>query len=716
MAKTPVRLTPHADEDMSEFMDRCSDVYDSEECMLMWDEAKSGSAKVVHKTHASDTSGLEFILSDETPDRYGDVIQASGWDTKDFSRNPIALFNHNPNFPVGKWANLRVEQGALKGHLQLAPEGTSARIDEIRKLVDAGILRAVSVGFLPTESKPRDKKNAESGIYFSKSTLLETSLVSIPANPNALAVAKSMNISRDTIDLVFAKNGTKSESIKRDGLTGEHAEKTSLNRKTSSMTPIAQRIKDTQARIVKLRDEYNEHIKTINDDDPDDDAVKTGEALNEQLERQEKLLTSLKAAEQRLGGSTQESQEADDDQAEPEVTKFKNGAQSKLIVSTQRPFAMPSKKIKPVDHIWRSLTVALKHHAAKGQETLVEVLERTYGNQIEGEKTRAVMGAMVSKAAVVPATTTTAGWAADLVQTAMAEFMSALMPVSIYPQLAAKGGSFTFGQNGVISIPTRDSTPTIAGSFVLQGSPIPVRQGSFSAITLTPKKMAVISTMTREITEHSVPSIEGLVREAILQDTAVAIDTVLLDGTAASATRPAGLRNGVSTQSPTGGGAVLAAITGDIGLLVGALLTGSSGNIRSPVWIITPGDALKMSLIPATAGGGEFPFREELSRGTLMGYPVIVSANCTADTLYLIDAADFVTATGDTPRFDVSDQAVLTLEDTTPLPIVDGSSTPAPNTRSLWQTDSIGVRMIVDMNWAMRRTGMVAYTTVLGWN
>ena len=115
-------------------------------------------------------------------DDYGDVIEASGWDLTNFLRNPIALFNHNADFPIGKWEGLNVKGGALRGHLRLAPRGTSRRIDEIRKLIEAGILRAVSVGFRPLESKPRSK----SGEHFLRSELVETSLVSIPANPNAL--------------------------------------------------------------------------------------------------------------------------------------------------------------------------------------------------------------------------------------------------------------------------------------------------------------------------------------------------------------------------------------------------------------------------------------------------------------------------------------------------------------------------------------------------
>jgi hypothetical protein len=47
------------------------------------------------------------------------------------------------------------------------------------------------------------------------------------------------------------------------------------------------------------------------------------------------------------------------------------------------------------------------------------------------------------------------------------------------------------------------------------------------------------------------------------------------------------------------------------------------------------------------------------------------------DTVFFVDAADFFTASGDEPRFDVSDQATLHMEDTTPLAIGTAGS---PNT------------------------------------
>jgi hypothetical protein len=42
-----------------------------------------------------------------------------------------------------------------------------------------------------------------------------------------------------------------------------------------------------------------------------------------------------------------------------------------------------------------------------------------------------------------------------------------------------------------------------------------------------------------------------------------------------------------------------------------------------------------------------------------------------------------------------------------PLHIVDGSGTPAPGVRSLWQTDAIALRMILRASYGMRGSGLV---------
>ena len=215
-------------------------------------------------------------------------------------------------------------------------------------------------------------------------------------------------------------------------------------------------------------------------------------------------------------------------------------------------------------------------------------------------------------------------------------------------------------------IPTRDRTPTIAGSFVGEGLPIPVRQGSFTSVPLYPKKMAVITTWTREIDEHSIPAIQALLRDAIQQDTAVALDAILLDANASSTIRPPGLLNGVSGLTPTAGGG-FTALVGDIKQLTNALLTGTAGNVRSPVWLMNPIQANSIGLIAAPSTG-VFPFAAEINSGRLGGWPVIVSGTVPATTVIVLDAADFVSVS-EGPMFRVSDQATLHMEDTSPTDI-----------------------------------------------
>ena len=134
-------------------------------------------------------------------------------------------------------------------------------------------------------------------------------------------------------------------------------------------------------------------------------------------------------------------------------------------------YAVPKQNIAPQDFVWRALTCKMKAHFTK--QSPIEILKEEYGDD---EPTRAVLSFITTKAASVPADTVTSGWASQLVETSIQDFFSALLPNSVYPALASRGGKFSFGRAGIVSMPTRASTPTIAGSFVAQGAPIPVRQ------------------------------------------------------------------------------------------------------------------------------------------------------------------------------------------------------------------------------------------------
>ena len=697
------KTSPDDFDNRAEFIDACvSDGGDEDSCALQWEER--AAEKVVKKTHVTEGTGFTFVLSDASPDRMGDVIEPGGWDLANFKRNPVALFNHNPGFPIGKWANLKIADGQLRGDLKLAPEGTSARIDEIRRLVEADILRAVSVGFLPKQSEPLTKSGG--GLRFKNVELVETSLVSIPANANALAVARSLNISRDTIATVFGGHANNKDlSFERRGSNGGHADIKPKARIPTMSGPLSKRIEATQQRLVTLRDALNAHLESVDDDNVTEADIATTNEYNKKIADQESLRQSLLDSEIKVKNDL-----VNDDPGDLSPSR------QTVIPPTRigaRPFNLKAKTIDPLEFLVRAGTVrALSKSSDFAGKTLDQVREKIYGND---EATKVICD-MVLKGATAPAMTTVAGWAAELVQQINADLMPTLLPSAVYPSLSAMGLKLTFGRNGRIVVPTRSATPSVAGSFVGEGAPIPVRQAAFTATTMVPKKMAVITTWTREMDEHSVPAIEGLLRNAIQEDTQIAIDTILLDANPATAIRPAGLRSGVAGLTPTAGGG-FNALVGDLKALSGAILTATNGNVRSMVFIMNPQQALSIGFTQPAVPGGLFPFATDINNNRLMGYPVIKSGTVPLGTVICMDAADYVSITGDTPRFEISDQATLHMEDTSPQHI-GTAGTPgvvAAPAVSMFQTDSLALRLILPMNWAQRRAGTIAWVAGVTW-
>lgn len=147
-----------------------------------------------------------FVLSTGGVDRYKDVIAAEGWETANFMRNPVVLWSHNQSglggqaafphggLPIGKGKDIRVEGDKLVGTAEFFKEegedvSEAAKfINTIWEMVKGGFLNAVSVGFDPKEWTWDEERG---GYNFIRQELLEFSMVPIPANADALAIAKS---------------------------------------------------------------------------------------------------------------------------------------------------------------------------------------------------------------------------------------------------------------------------------------------------------------------------------------------------------------------------------------------------------------------------------------------------------------------------------------------------------------------------------------------
>lgn len=215
--------------------------------------------------------------------------------------------------------------------------------------------------------------------------------------------------------------------------------------------------------------------------------------------------------------------------------------------------------------------------------------------------------------------------------------------------------------------------------------------------------------------DHSIPAIEGLLRQAVLEDTAIALDTVLLDANAATAIRPPGLRwyQAAITASVASPG--YAAFVSDYRALMGALITLTAGNVRKPAMIVNSKQVLELETMqPPNAAAPLWPLAPQIEAGRVGRAALMKSTSMPANMVMMVDAADFTTAGAEGPRMEISDQATLHFEDTAPADITGGTPSPATPVKSMWQTNSLALQLVMPLNWIMRRP-VVAWMTGTSW-
>ena len=141
-------------------------------------------------TDAGNQPIVDFVSSDESLDRYNEIISASGWVLDTYLKNPVFQDSHDYSTilrTIGKATVTQVRDGKLFQRIQFAIDANPlARI--AYALYKGGFLNAVSVGFVPVKWQNGDANSGFSRKY-TRQILLETSAVAIPANPNALQLA-----------------------------------------------------------------------------------------------------------------------------------------------------------------------------------------------------------------------------------------------------------------------------------------------------------------------------------------------------------------------------------------------------------------------------------------------------------------------------------------------------------------------------------------------
>jgi hypothetical protein len=129
---------------------------------------------------------LDFIINDESINRYGYRILTSGIRTGNFEKNPVCLIQHqNSYLSVGKWM-LRKEGSLLLGTCEFDPDDPDAV--KIYGKYKNGFMSAVSINVveLAQSTAPEMLLSGQKYPTVTESDLAEISLVTVPGNANAI--------------------------------------------------------------------------------------------------------------------------------------------------------------------------------------------------------------------------------------------------------------------------------------------------------------------------------------------------------------------------------------------------------------------------------------------------------------------------------------------------------------------------------------------------
>lgn len=141
---------------------------------------------IVQKVEEDKDWVFDVVATTEDIDRDNEKIKINWWDTKNWEKNPVVLANHHYTIEniIGKWTKFYTSNGVkrLKGIFSKRnPLWVLAR-----DLYNEGMLKSVSVGFIPLKRNEQDYKIIE------KAELLEVSFVAVPCNPNAISMDEKL--------------------------------------------------------------------------------------------------------------------------------------------------------------------------------------------------------------------------------------------------------------------------------------------------------------------------------------------------------------------------------------------------------------------------------------------------------------------------------------------------------------------------------------------
>ena len=136
------------------------------------------------KSFDDDLGIIRGIASTPATDRAGDIVEPLG---ASFTLPLALLHEHDRKAPLGWVTDAKPTPAGVEFEARIAKDADES-ISKVWRLVKAGLIPHVSVGFNPTDAEP-----TETGYRFKRWEWLELSLTTVPANTGARITSTKSN-------------------------------------------------------------------------------------------------------------------------------------------------------------------------------------------------------------------------------------------------------------------------------------------------------------------------------------------------------------------------------------------------------------------------------------------------------------------------------------------------------------------------------------------
>jgi len=547
---------------------------------------------------AGDDRTMRFVFSTGAKDRHGTRISPKAWRLDSFNKNGIASYQHraygdpDPDKIIGP-ARAWVEKDRLIGDIQFETEDVNPLAEKLYRKVKAGTLNAVSVGFLEHSGHwgKKDLEEEEETYYFDDVELLEISLVSVPSNAEALAMREFEPMN--------------------DGEFVEAARKLLEKRYTSDTTgDVKFKINGDELVGVFLKPDISNIRETLTDREVTN-SNKMEKEREKDLAPETKVDVNVKV---------------DASELKETLSEFTKSLEGVFIPGAPAP-AISKEERKAADQYMISKAI-FKMAKSKAGDGRFDGLEREMHQEAEKQAIESgteifglgVPDFMINKRATLEATTDAAG--GYTVATDLPGFIDTLKNAMV---LLKAGATFMDGLKGDVSIPKASANST--SIWVAEGHPSTQSDPTFTAVTMSPKRLTTHTEYTYQLLKQSTIDVERFVRENLFYSVANALETTAFRSAQTSNAPTSLYASSINDADHGSNGTILSWAN----MVIMEQMVAVDNALKGRLAYITNAEAaglMKQTLKSTYQGGFIWEIANALAgQGTINGYPAYVS-NC----------------------------------------------------------------------------------------